>query len=740
MNDATTTLLVADDDPSQLMLSEAALAGAGYIVHTAVDGQEAVEKFAAVNPDIVVLDVNMPRMSGIDACRAIRAQAGNRPVPILMLTGRNDLPAITDAYAAGANDFAQKGLNPRLLVERVRFLLRDRLLREELRASQSKLLLAQRIARVGHWELAPDGRTLHVSPMVAELLGVEAAQLARYEDFVQLLDPAEREAVRAAFVTCATGHGGFGFDHRLRATDGQQLAVHQEAEQIEGSADHVIIVTLQDLTRLHRAEESVKLLSFFDTVTGLPNRRHLAEQVGLARKDAGSSIASAVVVFRLHQFDRVAQAQGRDFANRTLLRLGRRIEAELERLGQAGSILWRSDLRLVCRTADDELGVLLRSRVSAEHVATVTHTLLELLAAHGQDSTSEYVPAVSAGVALLAGDAVDAEQWVANARSAAESAKEPRSCAFFSPLPQQQARRRLLMESALRGAVERRELSIVFQPRVAIDTGEIVAVECQPRWDNPQFGATRPEEFLALAEESGIIDEIGRWTIEAACRQMADWSERYKGRFVAATRVSAHQLRDPRLVTAIEAGLAHHKVPAALLQIEVPPAALIDAPQAARQALAALNRGGVRVGIYDFGTGQSALGQVRGVPCQSMTLAKSLLTDLYTDPWAQGVTAAVLAMAKAMHIRSVADGIEDSATADMLRALGCEQVQGQYVSPPMKAKDFEYWLECGGATHLGKAQLLEIDATPLPGEVDTADEDAYWAQVEAGRKPGPPQT
>jgi EAL domain-containing protein (putative c-di-GMP-specific phosphodiesterase class I) len=215
---------------------------------------------------------------------------------------------------------------------------------------------------------------------------------------------------------------------------------------------------------------------------------------------------------------------------------------------------------------------------------------------------------------------------------------------------------------------------------------------------------------------------------------MADWSERYKGKFLAAARVSARQLRDPRLVKAIETGLAHHKVPAALLQVEVPPAALIDAPQAARQALEALDRSGVRVGIHDFGTGQSSLGQVRGVPCQSMTLAKSLLTDLYTDPWSQGVTAAVLAMAKAMHIRSVADGIEDSATVDMLRALGCEQVQGQYVSPPMKAKDFEYWLECGGATHLGKTQLLEIDATPVAEEPESSEEDAYWAQVEAERK------
>ncbi|MDQ1346277.1 MAG: hypothetical protein QG586_1809, partial [Pseudomonadota bacterium] len=155
MNQTTemTTILIADDDPSHLMLAEAALAGAGFLVHTAADGEEAVQQFALVQPDCVVLDVMMPKLTGIEACRRIREQAGSQFVPILMLTSRNDLPAISDAYAAGASDFAQKGMNPRLLVERVRFLLRDRALQQELRSSRSKLLLAQSIARVGHWEI-----------------------------------------------------------------------------------------------------------------------------------------------------------------------------------------------------------------------------------------------------------------------------------------------------------------------------------------------------------------------------------------------------------------------------------------------------------------------------------------------------------------------------------------------------------------------------------------------------------
>ena len=718
-----TTILIADDDPSHLMLVEAALAGAGFLVHTACDGQEAAERFPEVKPDLVVLDVMMPRMTGIEACRSIREQAGNRFVPILMLTSRNDLPAISDAFSAGASDFAQKGLNPRLLVERVRFLLRDRALQEELRASRSKLLLAQSIARVGHWEIASDGSTLHVSKMLGELLGLDAGGLARYEDFIALLDPAEHESVRQAFVTCVTGNGRFGFDHRIRRADGNVVCVHQEAELIQGAGgpdDSVVIVTLQDLTRLHRAEETVRLLSYFDTVSGLPNRRHLVEQVALALGDPGSVAAMGVVTFRVHHFDRIVQAHGADYARKAVLQVARRIERELLRISQGGTILWRSDLPSVCRTADGELSVLLRSRINSDHIATVVHAVLEAIAVEAAQTDAEYVPAVSAGVALAEGNASDAEQLVGNAHAAVELATNPRSCAFFSPMPQAQMRRRLLIESSLRGAVERRELQVVFQPRVAIDTFDLAGVECLVRWDHPQFGTIRPEEFISVAEETGVIDEIGGWMIEEACRTLAVWRERYERRFFASTSVTSRQLRNPRLVTTIQETIERYHLPPDALQVELSETAVIDAPEAARAVLKALRGHGLRIGLDDFGTGHSSLGMIKQIPLNSMKLDRALMADLYTDPWSQGVTAAVLAMARAMNIRSVIDGVDDPATLQMLRALGCDEVQGLHVAPPMRAREFEEWLERGGSRHLARGldSMIEREIELEDGPID----------------------
>jgi predicted signal transduction protein with EAL and GGDEF domain/DNA-binding response OmpR family regulator len=726
---ANTTLLIADDDPSHLMLAEAALAGAGFLVHTAGDGEEAVRRYAEIRPDCVILDVMMPKLTGIQACAQIRQLAGQRIVPILMLTGRNDLQAISDAYAAGANDFAQKGMNPRLIVERVRFLLRDRELREELRSSRAKLLLAQSIARVGHWELAIDGSTLHVSPMLGELLGLDGRSIGRYEEFVALLDPAEQDAVRQAFVGCSSGHGGFSFDHRVQSGGDSVVYLHQEAELVQGpggAEDPVVIVTLQDLTRLHRAEELVQRLSYFDTATGLPNRRSLAEQVSQGIAEPGAALASAVVAFRLHNFDRVVRAQGRDPANRLLAQIARRIETELERISADGKILWRTDRPTVCRSADGELAILLRSRLSSEHLATVTHALLESVSAQALQADIEYVPALSAGVALMDADVSDAEQLIANAHSAAELATDPRSCVLFSPTPQAQLRRRLSIESALRGAVERRELQLLYQPRVEIESFELTGVECFARWDSPQFGKIRPQEFIGIAEEAGIVDDIGRWMLDEVCRQMVAWHERYDRKFFASLRVAGRQLRDPRLADMVRATAERHHLAAAALQIELSEQSIIQSPEVAHAFLDSVRGAGARIGIADVGTGHASIGQIRRLPFDALKLDAALMADLYTDAWTQGVTAAVLSMARATRIRSVADGIDDVATLDMLRALGFDEVQGQYVSPPMKARDFEEWLERGGASHLSRHYTLEIERE-IDELDDSVDDIMKWA-------------
>ena len=712
MSDTRSALiLMADDDPAQIMLSEAALAGAGFVVHSVGDGADAVEQFDAVKPDMVILDVNMPKMSGIDACRAIREKAGGRALPILMLTGRNDLPSISDAFSAGASDFAQKGINPRLLVERVRFLIRDRDMQEELRTSRSKLLLAQRIARVGHWELALDGSTLHVSPMVGEVLEVDPGSLKSFEDFVRMTGKSDQFALRRAFLACATGEGRCSFDHDLRTSAGTSVCVHLEAElvgQPDQPQDGIVIVTLQDLTRLRRAEEAVRTLSYSDSATGLPNRVHLAEQVTAALQDNAGMQATGVVAFRIHNLDHVVQARGLEAASELVARVAGRLEAELATISDGATVPWRASSAAVCRTAETELSMLLRSRISADHLVQLARSVLQSLATSPPGGEAEYLPGISAGVALASEGGVEAEQLLQQAHAAAEQATAPWALETFSTAPQVRSRRRLKLESALRGAIERGELTLAFQPRIAIEDFALIGVECLARLNHPELGEVEPSEFIPVAESAGLIDGIGRWVLGEACRQLAVWRKEFEHEFFVSVNLSAHQLRDPTLPRAVRETLAAHGLPANSLELEIAESGVVEFPVETRDMLDKLRATGVRVALDDFGTVYSSFSQIRQLKFDSMKLDRSLMADLYTDLGAQGVTSAVISMARTMRVRSVAVGIEDADTLEMVRALGCDEVQGMYVSPPLGPQEFQSWLAGGGAEVLARQGTLEV--------------------------------
>ncbi len=725
-----TTILIADDDPAHLLLAEAALGGAGFVVHTANDGEEAVQQFELTRPDCVILDVNMPKLSGIQVCQAIRGRDDGRRLPILMLTGRNDIVSISEAFAAGASDFAQKGMNPRLLVERVRFLLRDRATQDDLWSSRSRLLLAQRIARLGHWELTLDGRTLDMSPIVGEMLERPAHPLERYESFVRMLEPAEQVPARQAFLACATEGERFSFEHRVKTATGKDLYIHQEAELIQaaGSAHaRTVLVTLQDLTRLRRAEDAVRTLSSFDSATGLPNRLYLLEQLTLVLKHRQPTVATGVAAFRVHGLERIVQAHGSDVASKVLSEVARQIGEHVAAADAGGTLHRHADAAAVCRTSEGVLTLVLQSREPLDGLQELIGSVLARVSGQPTSLGTEYLPALSAGLALVDGNTTDAEQLLTNAQAAAEQAQEPRSCELFSPVPLARSRRRLALESALRRAVDAGELHLMYQPRVASGTLDITGVESLLRWEQPQLGSVGPDEFLPIAEETGLIEPIGEWVLDEACRQLAAWRTRFEDDFFVSVNVAARQLRQPQFADRIKAALDKHRLPAEALEIEITETSIVHAPPTVRRMLEALRRSGVRVSMDNFGTGYSSLGQIRRLPFDCVKLDRSLMADLYTDVGAQGVTAAVLAMAKALRIRSVAEGIEDAESLEMVCWLGCDELQGHYISPPLRPRDFADWMESGGAVALARrrasAIAVELEASKIdPGPALEADE------------------
>ncbi len=371
--------------------------------------------------------------------------------------------------------------------------------------------------------------------------------------------------------------------------------------------------------------------------------------------------------------------------------------------------------------------MLVHGREPVENLSDLICAALARVSGQPTKLETEYLPAVSAGLVVVDGDTAGAEQLLTNAHAASEQAREPRSCELFSPVPLARSRRRMALESALRRAVEAGELHLVYQPRVASDTLDLRGVECLLRWEHPQLGAVGPEEFVPIAEETGLIDQLGDWVLDEACRQLASWRARFDDDFFVSVNIAARQLRQPNFAARINAALEKTRLPAHALEIEITETSIVHASPEARRMLEALRREGVRVSMDNFGTGYSSLGQIRRLPFDCIKLDRSLMADLYTDVGAQGVTAAVLAMAKTLRIRSVAEGIEDPESLEMVCWLGCEEVQGNYISPPLKARDFADWLEGGGAVMLARrraaAIAIELEASkivvgPTLGNID----------------------
>ena len=698
-------ILITDDDPSSALLAEAAMDDAGYRVVVANNGEEALELFESEQPDCIVLDVMMPGLSGFDVCRAVRAHPRGRRVPILMLTNLGDHASISESYNAGASDFTQKGRSPRLLVERVRFLLRDRSLEEELVSSQSRLEQAQRIARVGHWEFSRTGETLGVSGLVCELLGRSPDELGHYEDFLALLPAEAATAMREAFRACATGEGGFVCNHRLTGSGGEPMYLHQEAQLTHAEDDPqqaVVLVTRQDVTRLQRDADTARTLMYTDVATSLPNRRHYEEQVSLALAAPEGIAQTTVLAVRIQNLDRAVAAHGEGFGSALVTAVSRRIAGAL-------GTLWRSPrgegeppdgALLVARIGGDELGVLIRGNSGADRIAAATDVMLRSVARPVECLGIEYVPVASAGISVAAVDGADADELILHAHIAANQVADVGGYCFYSQELQTRAQRRVTLESDLRVAIERGQLNLVYQPRVNLADRSVASVEALVRWDHPQLGAVSPNEFIPIAEQSGVVSEIGRWALDTACEQLARWRAAGLTGFRVAVKLSPRQLADTDLAPAVHFALTRHGLPANALELELTETCIVTADEQAHATLEALRATGVQVALDDFGTGYSSLAQIRRLPVDCVKLDRSLVADLRLDRGTQGIVAGVVAIARTLGIRSCAEGVEDAATLRMLKDLECDEVQGYFFAAPMVPAVLEEWLSRGGSSRI----------------------------------------
>jgi len=676
-------ILFADDDAAAVLIAQAALEEGGYEVCCASDGDSAIALYQEQQPDCLVLDIMMPGKNGFEVCRAIRAMPDGKDVPILILTSRDDVEAVARAYDSGATDFATKGISNRLLVERVRFLLREHEFRRALVVSRSRLRMVQNMARVGHWEVDGSGRTLHMSNLVQSLLYDAPPANSHFGHLTTAVRSADGRRVLSAFRRWQESGEQFRLEARLRSGSNQYIYIQGTTTPVtDGKQGKTLTLAVQDITALRQAQRRAHRLANYDTLTGLPNRQRFLDSVSDQLRMRSPSTQLAVLCFRLQGLERLQHSFGHaacdsafvSAAQLILAAIGHDSADAFAHLGNGEFVLCRPD----CASPSAAVSI-------AEEVARVFSNPMS-----GDGWTASFL--VSTGIVIWPPDGQDAQTLLEKARTTAATATSATESnyKFFTADIHERARRSMLMESALHGALERGELTLEYQPRIRLRDCRIVGTEALMRWRHPELGVVTPLEFIPIAEETGLIDALGYWALHEACRQTAEW-RRATGRDLAVSvNVSAQQLRIPhKLVEHTQAALAATGLPANALELELTESMMIDAGHEMRGVLKQFKSLGVSIALDDFGTGYSSLGYLRQLRVDCLKIDRSFVSDLERSDEAERVLMAILGIAAGLRLRSVAEGVETRSQFEMLQRHGCLEAQGFLFSRPLTAAALE---------------------------------------------------
>ncbi len=429
-------------------------------------------------------------------------------------------------------------------------------------------------------------------------------------------------------------------------------------------------------------EAQVQYLSFHDPLTGFANRTlfqdRVAQALGRARH---TRRALAVVTVSVDRLVQINDTFGRATGDTVLRTVARALSTDL-REGDT-----------IARLGGHQFGILLADLAQAEDVAAVARRLLARSPVAVPGPHGEVTYGLAAGAAIFPQDGEDAESLIRHAELAMRSAAPETgyALAFFSHAMAERVKARQAIESGLAHAWERGEMALHYQPLVDLWTGEVVGAEALIRWESPTLGPVRPDQFIEIAEATGLIVPLGEWILRTACGQARQWAETMGQPFRLAVNISPRQLSQPEFVQSIAALLEESASDQLCVQmgLEITESALMHNLEQAAQTLQALRDLGVFVAIDDFGTGYSSLAYLRKLPLDTLKIDRSFVRDLISDPNAVAVVKSVIALGQSLDLRIVAEGVETEAQFRLLQELGCNAGQGYFFAPPLPAAEFE---------------------------------------------------
>ena len=698
LTDRSGLILIVDDTPTNLSLLAQVLGDAGFEVAIATTGERAIEQVQRERPDLILLDIMMPGIGGLETCRRLKTDAHLKTIPVIFMTALTGVEHKVKALDAGGIDYITKPFQEKEVVERVAIHLELYKTRLELAQSERRIENVLNSLQEVVWSayLNPF-EIIYLNPSVESIYGLSPqALMDEPQQWIDRIVEEDAHLLRSHLFGVSNGES-FELEYRVVGLHGNAHWLQCSAKvQLEESTQRFRVDgILSDNTARKLAEQKLVHAAQRDSLTSLANRAFFIDKLNqsLAEIRQQSSLTLepstlkppklALLFIDLDRFKTVNDSLGHGVGDKLLIQVTHRLLKAVR------------STDLLARLGGDEFTILLRSISSKKDVLNICDRIQELLALPLTIDGYAFTVTASIGVVISSELYTCAHDMLRAADIAMYEAKRRGRARhqLYSQQMYEKETHKLSLENELRHALKNREIFMEYQPILALKTEKLSGFEALMRWRHPELGLISPGEFIPLAEEIGLINEMGEYALQESCLQMHRWIQTYPeaAALTININVSSHQLETDNFLTGLEATLRQTQLDPKNIKLEVTETSLIKNTQNSWENLSKLKDKNIRISLDDFGTGYSSLSYLIKFPVDTLKIDRSFISTMEHNQSSLEIVRAVITLARTLGMVVVAEGLEDVSQGLVLKELGCDLVQGYLFSKPLsveKATDY----------------------------------------------------